>query len=224
MRPFIEMTGVRHGMLVVVAHAGRNRHKHHVWLCRCDCGNEKVVEGAYLRTGHTRSCGCATAVLIGTRRRRHGHAPLGNPSREYITWNGMKRRCYSPKVEMYPIYGGRGIKVCDRWRDSFEAFLADMGPKPAGFSLDRIDPDGNYEPGNCRWATAGEQSRNRRTARMLTINGVTRNLSEWSRLTGLRHTTILWRLRNGKPIEAAIDAQDGRKHVPAALPMRTPPA
>jgi hypothetical protein len=135
------------------------------YRCRCDCGNEITVRGASLARENTRSCGCLKreqTAAMGRNSAIHGHTVNKKPTPTFNSWSSMRDRCRRRKAAAYPNYGGRGIKVCDRWADSFENFLADMGERPAGTSLDRIDPLGNYEPGNCRWATAQEQSRNRR--------------------------------------------------------------
>jgi hypothetical protein len=147
---FIDITGKRFDRWFVLERAGRRRKR---WLCRCICGAERAVHGSRLRNGTSRSCGCL--------RRRHGHSGNGKkrkPSRTYKSWESMHWRCNDLQN---PNYGGRGITVCARWR-KFENFLADMGKRPRGKTLDRIDPDGNYEPGNCRWATPTEQYFNRR--------------------------------------------------------------
>jgi hypothetical protein len=126
-------------------------------------------------------------------------------SPEYRSWRGMKTRCLNTRDHMYPKYGGRGIGICDRWRDSFEAFLADMGPKPTPrHSIERIDNNGNYEPSNCRWATNTEQSRNRRNTRHITHEGETMCISAWAYKAGISVQTLHTRLRNGMPISAAL--------------------
>lgn len=169
-----DLVGQRFGRLVVVSiAAGSLKSKYRLrWLTHCDCGGTRIARPDALKSGLTRSCGCLQReVAAATLRRyyadggqhalKHGHAK-GKPSPTYSSWVAMRQRCHNPKSAKYPRYGGRGIQVCQRWRDSFEVFLADMGERPDGKTLDRIDPAGHYEPGNCRWATPYEQWLNRR--------------------------------------------------------------
>lgn len=155
--PAPDITGQRFGMLTVLERLPNSSDRRSRWRCRCDCGNETVTRSESLKTDHTRSCGCF-------HRRSHGEASSRNGAQsvEYRTWAGMIRRCENSHDESYQNYGGRGISVCDKWRSSYSAFLSDLGRRPDGHSLDRIDVNGNYEPGNVRWATAKEQVANRR--------------------------------------------------------------
>lgn len=136
------------------------------WKCICDCGNPKIVLAGKLRSGETKSCGCLRDELSKQRRTTHGQNIKKRKSVEYNTWCSMKERCHYEKAENYYLYGGRGIRVCDRWINSFEKFLEDMGKRPSSkHSIDRIEVNGNYEPLNCKWATSEEQSRNKRVSR-----------------------------------------------------------
>jgi hypothetical protein len=155
-----DLTGQSFGKWLVVARAANRSWGGAVFQCICVCGVKREVAASDLRRGST-SCGCDTLAL----QIKHGHARYrtqGHRTPTYNTWLGMIQRCEYPHHKDYKHYGARGITVCDRWRTSFANFLADMGKKPAGLTLDRIDPDGNYEFGNCRWATPKEQRHNRR--------------------------------------------------------------
>lgn len=169
---------------------------------RCDCGKVAVLRISEVKQGLTVSCGCYHAEIM----RPHGHASGGNGTPEYRTWTAMKYRCSNPRCKMWPDYGGRGIKVCDRWSASFEAFLADMGPRPDGHSLDRIDNDGNYEPGNCRWASKREQAANRRSTVLVDHAGQSIPLKEACRQIGIRsrYAVIHSRMKRGESFEQAI--------------------
>lgn len=148
-----DLTGQRFGRLIAVSPHHTDQHGSWWWLVRCDCGIEKVLKADKFTSSRRKSCGCE----------RHPGKYNGRSSwRAYTSWISMLHRCYNPKNPGYELWGGRGITVCNRWRTSFDAFLADMGERPPGYSLDRINPDGNYEPSNCQWATYRQQTRNRR--------------------------------------------------------------
>lgn len=168
----IDITGQKFNRLTAIEYVGKGK-----WLFQCDCGQKVVVAAANVKNGNTMSCGC---LFLNGNNLRHG----GSGTREYSIWKGIKARCLNPNIPNYNTYGGRGIKVCDRWL-KFENFLADMGKCPGKeYSLDRINNDGDYCPENCRWATWIEQCNNQRKTIRVTINGQTHSLAEWCRLRG----------------------------------------
>lgn len=159
----VRLEGKRFGTFLVVSEAGRDKWGQALWLCQCDCGNGRTVTGGNLRhRGDKQSCGCAKAERFRKTYTKHGHTANHKVSREYRSWQGMKKRCLDTSHKWYKNYGGRGITICDNWLNSFETFLLDMGERPSKFTLDRIDVNGNYEPGNCRWASWQTQARNKR--------------------------------------------------------------
>ena len=162
MRRSIDITGHTYGRLVVLRFDREDSHKNRYWTCLCECGVETSVRFGRLRSGYTKSCGCLIKERAAMCSYRHGCNTTTYRSPEYSSWNSMKQRCLNPNSKDYANYGGRGISVCDSWQDSFQQFFEDMGIRPEGTTLDRMDNDGNYEPGNCRWATAKEQNSNRR--------------------------------------------------------------
>jgi hypothetical protein len=172
-----------------------------------------MVQAASLkRTDGIGSCGCANVESIIARNTKHGHTTNGI-SPTYHSWAGMKARCLNPSHSHYRYYGERGITVCDRWQ-SFATFLADMGKKPRGRSLDRIDNDGPYSPENCHWATPKEQARNKRNSRLLTKDGVTKTIAEWSELLSIHPATISDRLQHRRTdIEALSVKKPSRRHL-----------
>lgn len=197
----IELVGQTFGRLTVRERVG-TRNKKAMWQCVCDCGGTTVTSTGNLRSGMAQSCGCLARERASNYHWRHG----GCDSREYQTWSSVKQRCLNSLYAGYANYGGRGISVCERWLNSFEAFCEDMGPSPSGeHSIDRIDNDGNYEPGNCRWATKGEQMRNTRKNRLLTFCGKTQCLSAWAEEMGTTAQVLANRLnRSGWSVEEAI--------------------
>jgi hypothetical protein len=193
----IDLSGVRFGRLTAVERAGSIR-RNPAWRCRCDCGNEIVARRFHLIRGSTKSCGCSRSDCA-----RHGHARGVARTSEFRIWESMRSRCRNPMNTAYKHYGGRGITVCERWQ-TFENFLADMGKRPLGKSLERVNNDGNYEKSNCRWASHKEQMRNRRTTKMIEWNGRTQSLVDWSDEIGISASVIHGRIRRGWEIEAAL--------------------
>lgn len=188
------LTGRRFGRLAVGARAANDRQGKPMWHCLCDCGSQTIVRSIALRNGSSQSCGCLARELTRTRSITHGRTS----TREWETWHRMKQRCYDPGIDGYMRYGGRGIQVCDRWRDSFEIFYSDMGDRPGpGYSIERVNNDGDYCPENCKWATAGEQARNRSTTVMITAEGRTMTAAEWARELNMSQTTISERISRG---------------------------
>jgi hypothetical protein len=184
------------------------------WLVRCDCGRERVIDQHSLRRGSTRTCGCSTGRLISDASTKHGGARNGAEWPEYAVWQSMLARCSNPRHKFFARYGGRGITVCERWRSSFAAFISDVGRRPPGTTLDRIDNDGGYVPQNVRWTTHAQQSRNRSTNRFVEVGGLRLCLEDWARRLGVSRTAIANRIKNGWSAEAAVTAP--RRHRKAA--------
>lgn len=186
----IDIIGHTSGDLTVVSRVENTHNGQARYLCRCVCGNEKVVIGSSLRSKRTKSCGCKAIRATVIRSTKHGHSPMnGKISPTYHTWGGMKARCSNPKHKHYPYYGGKGITFCVKW-ETFTGFLEDMGEKPVGTSLDRIDNNGNYCKENCRWATATEQARNKSVTAFYTSNGITKPAQQWAEELGVNVSTL----------------------------------
>lgn len=202
-----DLTGQTFGRWTVVAHAGRHNMQVR-WLCVCNCGNQKEVMGSELRRGNSQSCGCLCAEIVSkitsARNTTHGRSNKG----PYIVWQQMLSRCGNPAADDFKNYGGRGITVCARWqgRDGFANFEADMGPRPDGHSIERQRNDGNYEPGNCVWATRAVQSRNKRTNVWVILGGKRLCFSDACRIIGiLRGTAQTLKTDRGISAQATID-------------------
>lgn len=193
----ISMEGKTYGRLTVLSAVGRGKDGQVTWSCACSCGNTSIVGGGELRRGNTSSCGCLARELTSKRSTKHGDTRRGQYSPEHRAWTSMLQRCRNETSSSYRDYGARGISVCDRW-SVYENFIADMGRKPASmFCIDRIDNDGNYEPGNCRWATRVQSENNKRSNRRVSVYGLTMTVAEWARATGLSYATISQRVSDG---------------------------
>lgn len=191
---FKDLTGHRFGKLVAMqkVDATQKKDNHAYWLCLCDCGNSAVVSSNHLRCGDTSSCGCLSNGKSYTRL--------------YRLWDGMKQRCYTKSETAYKYYGGRGIKVCEAWKNDFQAFhdwALETGYSDE-LTIDRIDVNGDYEPSNCRWSTRRVQMNNTRRNRILTFNGQSKTIAEWSEATGIKQNTILYRIRRNWSVERAL--------------------
>lgn len=202
----IDITGKRFGRLVVIRYVGDK-----AWECQCDCGKKTTGYASDMKRGFKKSCGCLRHEVCKAIHVTHGMSY----SPEYRVWAAMLDRCRLKTDAGYKNYGGRGIEVCDRWYD-FANFYSDMGPRPSGYTIDRINNDGNYEPGNCRWATRAEQNRNSRNCHWLTVDGETKLIIDWSRQYGIGEGIIRTRLIRGWSVEDAVKlpTEWGRKLIP----------
>lgn len=189
MRRFKDLTGQKFGRLTIIKYLHNTIAGKAVWLCRCDCGKFVEIVGSNLCSGMTNSCGCY-------RKDRHPIIHGKSNTRLHKTWQNMKTRCYNTRYDGYKNYGGRGIAVCDEWKDNFQAFYdwSMANGYDDTLTIDRIDVNGNYEPSNCRWATRKQQNQNTRRTRKYTINGVTRCLKEWCIYYDLNYQKVLGRL------------------------------
>lgn len=206
--------GTRYGLLTIVGRAPppSSRCGGSYWLARCDCGRETRVRGSHFRNGHHSSCGCQTRIMLQLSKVKHGEVMDGIVSREYRIWRGMITRATNQNIPGHRWYAD--VTVCDRWRD-FEAFIEDMGRCPSAMhSLDRYpDRDGNYEPGNCRWATRVQQNGNRRSTILLTHDGRTQSCEAWAREVGLRGEVVRARVRAQLPSRLVVST------APLSLPQ-----
>jgi len=206
-RKLKDYTGSTYGRLTAVRFVSLAKEGQQ-WIFDCACGAQCEANTKSVVSGHTQSCGCLARETLVTRNTTHGLAKLR--CSEYRSWKDLRARCNNPNNQDYKDYGGRGIKVCQRW-DNFENFYADMGDRPSGMTVDRIDVNGDYEPNNCRWATPTQQANNKRTNRCIEWNGQSKTLMEWSRETGIEHTKARYRLAQGWPLESVFSQEDFRQ-------------
>lgn len=203
-----DLAGKKFGRLTVIERYAKNtKQEKPQWICKCDCGNEHIVPSASLVSGDTRSCGCLSKETKRTYKHGMTHSKL------YSVWRNMIDRCYREKNHAYKDYGGRGIYVCDEWRNDFKAFY-DWAIKAGygeGLSIDRSDNNGPYSPENCRWETPLEQANNRRANRLITFQGETKSLTQWSREYGHNYAMVQRRLNRGWSVETALTTPSKRK-------------
>lgn len=206
MPSFLDLSGKTFSRLTAISRDASKVSRVH-WLCKCSCGRSCVIASSKLINGHTQSCGCLHVERSSSANMKHGQSSYpnsGNSTKEYNTWAMMKRRCTNKTSADYMIYGGRGIKVCDRWL-TFELFFMDMGAAPsAHHSIDRIDGNGPYSPENCRWADTKTQGRNRSITEFLEYNGERLPIGAWSEKTGIPYKRIHARLSRGWTIAKAL--------------------
>ena len=179
----------------VLAPAGLDKHRKQLWTCRCQCGVVREVLSNNLTRGVSKSCGCWNMEVLHSR-------PNTALLPEYKIWSSMRSRCNCETDTNFKNYGARGIKVCEQW-DSFQKFYADMGPRPPGLSIERVDNNGDYTPKNCEWATKGAQARNKRNSRLYTLEGVTKTQTEWANLIGVTPANLAYRLKAGWTLKEA---------------------
>lgn len=206
-----DISGQKFGRLMVVERVGTIRGQA-AWRCECDCGNTTIVPSHDLKRGSTKSCGCYAAELSRQRLETHGLTK----TRIFRTWTSMISRCSNDRCfQAFSSYGGRGISVCDEWKNDFVKFYewSINNGYSENLTIDRIDNDGNYEPSNCRWASHKVQANNRRITRHLTLMGETKSISEWAELYGIKYNTIWCRLQDGWNDEKAVTAKVRKKEL-----------
>jgi hypothetical protein len=202
-----DLSGHVLGRLTVLSFVSLDERNEALWLCKCECGKEKTISSGNLKMG-VKSCGCLRDEKVKDRFTKHGHCREYVVSSEYSAWQSMIARCYKKNHESYKNYGGRGIRVCDRWLESFENFIEDMGMKPSPeLSLDRFpnNETGNYELSNCRWGTNEQQNTNRRNNRRIEYNGDVKTVSQWAKIFNIKFNTLRERLELGWSIKDALE-------------------
>ncbi len=203
MPALIDLTGKQFGRWRVLERASVKKGTSVCWICLCDCGKRRVVASANLIRGDSRSCGCFNRDKIRAACLVHGNSPKKGQTPVYNSWCKMIGRCENPRNRAFPNYGGRGITISPKIR-SFQNFYSLMGDRPAGMEIERICNDGDYAPGNIRWATHKEQQRNKRNNHLLTYNGKTQCVTAWAEELGLKRATIEKRIHHGWPVERLL--------------------
>lgn len=206
MSRFIDLTGRKFNKLTVISRAENSNKGAIRWLCVCECGNQTIVERSNLVKGVIKSCGCYNREIVSERAKKNFTTHGLYKTRLYRTLNHILQRCYNPNNNQYKNYGGRGITVCNEWKNDCQAFFiwAISNGYKEGLTIDRIDNNGNYEPNNCRWVDMKTQANNRRTNRLISYNGQTHTMKEWAIITGINYRTLQDRLKRGWSDEKAL--------------------
>lgn len=202
MGAFQDLTGQKFGRLTVIERRGRDKWKNAIWLCECECGNTKLIAGTHLIKGRSKSCGCLQVEKAKERATTHGLSH----SRIYRIWFDMKRRCNQSQNKSYDRYGGKGVKVCDEWTESFQSFY-DWSMKNGytdNLTIDRIDSNGDYSPSNCRWVDEFVQANNRSNNHYITYKGETKTMKQWSDVLGIGYYVLRSRFNKGWDVERAF--------------------
>lgn len=196
MKQLSDLVGKKFGRLTVIEFVGVDKHRSRMWLCKCDCGGEANTTTQHLNSGHTQSCGCFNKEQCSIHNTTHGLTHVYHF--EYLIWKSMRKRCSNPNDKNYASYGGRGIKVCERW-SKFENFMADMGARSSPkHTLERLENNKNYCPENCVWATMKQQTRNQRTNHWIEHNGERMILQDWANHLNINSSTLIYHLRTKK--------------------------
>ena len=198
------------GRLHVIQYQKKGANSQHYWICKCLCGSLRPIRTSDLINGNSKSCGCARKETVGNLNRKHSKA--GTPI--YNTWQNIKSRCSNKNRSDFERYGGRGIYVCDRWQNSFINFYNDMGNKPEGLTIERVDNNGPYSPDNCIWANRTAQNNNKRNNHIITIGGETKNLNQWIMFYGIATPTFKNRVKRGWSVIDAVSKPINHKHTP----------
>jgi len=200
-----DITGNTYGYLSVIAPVKSDSNRQMLWLCKCVCGDTKIILARHLKSG-TKSCGCKTKQMQSNRKKTHGMSK----SKEFRIWTSMKNRCSNINDHTYYIYGGRGIGYCESWK-SFDVFYTEMGDCPNKYTLERVNNNLGYSADNCKWATRKEQANNRRSCHLITVSGITMNVTQWSESLGISRATLYSRIRSGwsnkKIVSTPIDTR-----------------
>jgi len=213
MSKFIDLTGQKFGRLTVIERVSNSKHSRSMWLCKCDCGIEKIILGNDLHRNHTKSCGCLRKETTRQRFTKHGHSKKGKVTKIYSIWLSMIQRCTNPKNKNYHHYGGRGITVCKRWSNSFENFNKDMAKEwKLKLTIERKNNDKGYCKNNCYWATWSQQQRNKRNNRLISYLGKSQCIAAWAEEMDIPDYIIDQRIKRGWDIAKALETPVRKKH------------